>query len=53
VSYANCPHCRLSLVIRPGRFAPRHCPRCIGRRRELVPMFVSTLPYRLLEAVDE
>jgi len=50
VSYANCPRCRLSIVVRANALMPRHCPRCIGRARVLAPMFASPLPMRLLSA---
>jgi hypothetical protein len=34
-----CPACRLVLYRRgAGQVAPRHCPRCIARRRRLVMM---------------
>jgi hypothetical protein len=34
-----CPACRLVLYRRgAGDLAPRHCPRCIARRRRLVTM---------------
>jgi len=52
MSYANCPRCRLSIVVRAATLAPRHCPRCIGRARVLAPMFASPLPIRLLSGDD-
>jgi hypothetical protein len=30
--------------------APQHCPRCIGRRRVVTPLFESELPMRRLVA---
>lgn len=29
----TCPRCDLSVVARQPSLAPRHCPRCLARRR--------------------
>jgi hypothetical protein len=37
VAYLNqCPHCRLALSTRAALVLPRHCPRCLARRRRRV-----------------
>jgi hypothetical protein len=42
-----CPRCGLSIEVRPGRTAIRHCPRCVARR-VIVELFSSTLPADVL-----
>lgn len=46
MSYLNCPACHLSM--RAGRATHEHCPRCLRRDGEHIPLIVSPLPYRLL-----
>ena len=46
MEYLNCPACRLSLRTEHGEHD--ECPRCRKRDDLSVPMFNSTLPYRLL-----
>jgi len=47
-TYANCPSCRLSIRVGALSVSPEHCPRCLARRREMVNLFVSSMPMRLL-----
>jgi hypothetical protein len=53
VTYANCPECGLSIIVRTGWLIPRCCPRCLAHRRTAVAMLESKLPYRTLIADAE
>jgi hypothetical protein len=44
--FANCPACHLSIPAEHA--ATDECPRCRKRDGARVPMFGSSLPYRLL-----
>jgi len=44
--YLNCPECHLSLHIRWPALLIEHCPRCIARRQQSVPLVTSDMPYR-------
>jgi hypothetical protein len=46
MAFLNCPACHLSIPVEHAQL--EHCPRCRKRDGELVPMFRSPLPYRLL-----
>jgi hypothetical protein len=39
VPYRNCTSCNLSILVGDYFPALRHCPRCLGREGEEVPMF--------------
>jgi hypothetical protein len=47
-TYANCPQCRLSMRVRALSVAPVNCPRCLAKRGEIVELFLSPQPFRLL-----
>ncbi len=51
-SYMNCPRCGLSIRLRTGVAAIRHCPRCVARHRLLVELFGSPLPAETLYEQD-
>jgi hypothetical protein len=45
--YLNCPSCRLSLSVDDSAPADAHCPRCMRRDEERIPMSLSDEPRRM------
>lgn len=50
MAYLNCPECGLSVALLFPVAPIEHCPRCLGRRRKAVELFVSSTPRRQPEA---
>ena len=49
--YLNCPSCRLSLSVDEDTApADNHCPRCLRRDDDRIPMSLSDEPRRMFPA---
>jgi hypothetical protein len=48
--YLNCPSCRLSLSVDESAPPEPHCPRCMRRDDERIPMSLSDEPRRMFPA---
>jgi hypothetical protein len=51
--YLNCPRCGLSIRRRAEWLTVEHCPRCLGRSRIAVELFVSSRPSSEWRATSE
>jgi hypothetical protein len=47
--HRNYPRHGLGTAVRPNRALIRHCPRCVTRSRNVVDLFISTLPADALD----
>jgi hypothetical protein len=45
--YLNCPSCRLSLSVDESAPTHPHCPRCLRRDDDRIPMSMSDEPRRM------
>jgi hypothetical protein len=44
MTYLRCEACGLALAARWPQASPKHCPRCLARRRKVVEMLASEEP---------
>ena len=51
--YLNCPRCGLSIRRRTEWLTVEHCPRCLGRSRIAVELFLSSRPSSEWRATSE